>query len=99
MTIAIATISIIHIWFNELEEKHGKKVFGSARREINQSAYHFIGLFAVALCLLIAKSLPAFEDSDVAHSLFNGATLLVLVANIITLIDIMGVVRALTFQE
>jgi len=98
MTIAIATISIIHIWFNELEEKHQKKVFGKARREINQSAYWFIWLFLTALVLLIARSLPNFE-SETAQSFFNGAILLVLLTSVITLIDVMGVVRALTPEE
>ena len=96
MTISIASIATIHIWFNELEDKHGKKVFGPARREINQAAFYFIGLFIAQLVCLIVRSLPIFHGSDVALSLFNGLSLLLLLCSVLTLLDIMGVVRALT---
>jgi hypothetical protein len=96
MTISIASIATIHIWFNELEDKHQKKVFGSARREINQAAFYFIGLFVAQLVCLITRSLPLFHGSDVALSLFNGGSVLLLLCSVLTLIDIMGVVRALT---
>ena len=94
VTITIASIATIHIWFNELEEKHGKKVFGKARREINSSAFWLLGLFLVALLLLIVRAY--FENSPVGLSLFNGFALMILIANILILIDIMGVVKSLT---
>lgn len=96
MTISIASIATIHIWFNELEDKHGKKVFGLARREINQAAFYFIGLFLAQLVCLIVRSLPLFHSSEVALSLFNGISLLLLLCSVLTLVDIMAVVRALT---
>jgi hypothetical protein len=96
MTISIASIATIHIWFNELEDKHGKKVFGAARREINQAAFYFIGLFVAQLGCLIIRSLPIFHNNDIAISLFNGLSLLLLLCSVLTLLDIMGVVRALT---
>jgi hypothetical protein len=99
MTISITSIATIHIWFNELEEKHGQKVFGKARREVNQTAFYFIGLFLAQLGLLVVRSFPLFAESDVARSLFNGASLLLLICSVITLLDIMGVVRALTPEE
>lgn len=94
MTISIATIATIHIWFNELEDKHKQKVFGPARREINQSAFYFIALFLLQLLLLVVRSF--FEGNDLAMSLFNSGSLLLLICSVITLVDIMGVVRALT---
>ena len=99
MTISIATIATIHIWFNELEDKHKQKVFGKARREINQSAFYFIGLFMAQLVCLVVRSLPIFEKSDMALSFFNGAALLLLTFSVFTLLDIMGVVRKLTPEE
>lgn len=96
MTISIASIATIHIWFNELEDKHGKKVFGAARREINQAAFYFIGLFLAQLVCLIVRSLPLFDGKETAMSLFNGGSLLLLLCSVLTLMDIMGVVRALT---
>jgi len=99
MTISIASIATIHIWFNELEDKHQQKVFGAARREINQAAFFFIGLFIAQLVLLVVRSLTIFEKSDSATSLFNGASLMLLLCTVLTLADIMGVVRALTPQD
>lgn len=96
MTISIASIATIHIWFNELEEKHERKVFGAARREINQAAFSFIGLFVLQLICLFVRSLPIFEQNETAVSLFNGVSLLLLLGSVITLWDIMAVVRALT---
>ncbi|MDB5566619.1 MAG: hypothetical protein JWP84_3185 [Tardiphaga sp.] len=96
MTISITSIATIHIWFNELEDKHGKKVFGAARREINQTAFYFIGLFVAQLACLIIRSLPIFAGSDTSLSLFNGLSLILLLGSVLSLLDIMGVIRALT---
>lgn len=96
MTISIASIATIHIWFNELEDKHQQRVFGGARRQINQAAFLFIGLFLAQLVLLIIRSLEIFEGSDIARSLFNGASVILLLCTVLTLADIMSVVRALT---
>lgn len=95
VTITIATIATIHIWFNELEQKHQKKVFDSARREINSSATWLVGMFLFTLALLIARSLDIFSG-DPARSFFNGAGVIVLVASVLVLMDILAVVRALT---
>jgi len=99
MTISITTIATIHIWFNELEAKHGKRVFSGARREINQSALVFIGLFVTQLFVLIFKSLHIFTVNPTAQSLFVGVSILLLLASVMTLIDIMNVVKALTPKD
>ena len=96
MTISITSIATIHIWFNELEDKHGKKVFGAARREINQTAFYLVGLFVAQLACLIIRSMPIFSGNETSVSLFNGLSLILLLASVISLLDIMGVVRALT---
>ena len=94
MTITIASIATIHIWFNELEDKHKKKVFGASRNEINQAASLLIWLFVGELALLIVRS--AVDQTPTRLSFFNGGALLLFFAGIITLVDILGVVRALT---
>lgn len=96
MTISITSIATIHIWFNELEDKHGKKVFGAARREINQTAFYLVGLFVAQLACLVIRSMPIFSGNETSVSLFNGLSLILLLASVISLLDIMGVVRALT---
>lgn len=94
MTIAIASIATIHIWFNELESKHQSTVFGPARREINHDAFFLIWLFVGELALLILRNY--FIGNATAISLFDGAALIVFLCSVLTLIDIMYVVRALT---
>ena len=101
MTISIASIATIYIWFNELEAKHERRVFGAARREINLvgPAFAFIALFVGQLICLFVRSLPIFTNSDIAVSIFNGISLLLLLSSVITLWDIMAVVRALTPED
>jgi hypothetical protein len=98
MTISMTTIATIHIWFNELESKHWQRVFGPARREINASIFHFIAIFVAQLVVLIVRSIPFFKN-DVATSLFNSLSLMLLLITIVTLLDIMGVVRKLTPED
>ena len=99
MTISIATIATIHIWFNELEAKHEKRVFSAARMELNQSAFYFVILFVAQLVCLVVRSFSIFESSKVAVSLFNGASLMLLLLSLVTLLDVLGVVRALTPKD
>lgn len=94
VTITIATIATIHLWFNELEDKHDKKVFGRARREINSGAFWLIGLFAGSVLLLIVRAY--FGGNLLEISLFNGFAIIILMTTILVLIDIMSVVRSLT---
>lgn len=97
MTIAIASIATIHIWFNELESKCGKKVFGKARREINHDAEVLIWLFVIELIVLIVRSF--FEGKVMVISLFDGMALLLLLSSVLCLVDIMGTVKALTPED
>lgn len=94
MTITITSVATIHIWFNELEKKHEKKVFGEARDDINQSAVILVWLFVVEVALLIVRSW--FDGSASARSVFNGLSLVILLADVLVLIDIIGVIRKLT---
>lgn len=98
MTISITSIATIHIWFNELETKNEGRVFGKARRELNDSAFYLIGFFLLELFILIMRS--AVGDSNkTAASLFNGATIIITLCSVITLIDIVSVVKTLTPED
>lgn len=94
MTIAIASIATIHIGSMNLNQKHNNRMFGAARREINQDAYFLIWLFVGQLGLLIVRSY--FAANEMALSFFDGAAIIVFLASIITLLDVLGVMRALT---
>lgn len=102
MTITIATIATIHVWFNDIERDNGVKVFGSARREINQSAFFLIALFSFELALLIIRSLfdgAATEKNHAALAIFNGVSIVILVFSVLVLIDIMTIVKILTPKD
>ena len=94
MTIAIASVATIHIWFNELEAKAEKKVFGEARREINHDAQLLIWLFLAEFIFLVIRAY--FDGSELAISFFNGAAIVVFLASVVSLIDILNVMRTLT---
>ena len=81
MTIAIASIATIYIWFNELESKHQTRVFGAARREINHDAFLLIWLFVGELLLLIVRNY--FNGNAVAVSLFNGGALITFLSSVL----------------
>lgn len=98
MTITIASIATIHIWFNELEEKHQKKVFGAARREINQAAFALMIIFLAQLAVLIIRSAFGSESKEVIAA-FTSITILLVFTSVLTLWDIMAVVRALTPED
>jgi hypothetical protein len=97
MTISIASIATIHIWFNELEAKYDKKVFGPARHQVNQSAFFFIACFVVEIIVLIVRAW--FDGNSTAIALFDGVAMIVLLCSVFTLIDLMGVVRELTPRD
>ena len=97
MTIAIASIATIHIWFNELENKHGKKVFGHARNEINQDASSLIGFFILETVVLFLRSF--FQNCNVFLTLFDGAALMLLLFSVFCLMDIMEVIKSLTPKD
>jgi hypothetical protein len=94
MTISITSVATIHIWFNELEDKHKQRVFGKARREINQSAFVLIGIFVAEVIVLIARSF--FDGNNTIISIFDGAAMILLLCSVFTLADLMGVVKSLT---
>jgi hypothetical protein len=94
MTIGIATVATIHIWFNELESKHETRVFGAARREINHDAFLMVWLFVAELIMLIIRSY--FEGNATAIALFNSGCLVIFLCSVLSLIDIVSVVKALT---
>jgi hypothetical protein len=94
MTISITSIATIHIWFNELEDKHKKRVFGEARRQVNQSAFVLIGLFVAETVLLIVRSF--LDANPIAVSICDGLAMIILLCSVFTLADLMGVVVSLT---
>jgi len=53
-----------------------------------------IWLFVGQLALLIIRSM--FLENVTAISLFNGVSVLLLLASVITLLDVMGTVKSLT---
>jgi hypothetical protein len=93
LAITLASTAQIHLAFNKVEEDHNKTVFDAARSELRQGSYSLIGSFAVALAVLLMKSVMHF--SEVAISLVNGSLVILLVFNLLVLTDITRTVFAL----
>lgn len=94
MTIAIPSIATIHIWFNELEVKSRSRIFGSARHEINSDALFLIWIFLILLVLLFLRS--SFSTHQMVVSLSNGFAMVLLFCSVLTLLDILRVIKSLT---
>ncbi len=86
LTITLASISSIHLNLNRLEERSNVRAFQSVRRELIQAAYWLIGLFILAVLLVLVK--PVATDSEIGTATFNAGALAVLAFYILILIDV-----------
>lgn len=92
VTITLASAANLHLEFNRLEEAFGEG-FEEARTATKAYAYLLIGLFAVALVLVVLKPILASEPQW--QSLFNGAAIMIIALNILSLLDLTSAVFAI----
>ena len=86
LSITLASISNIHLYLNRLEERANMRTFQSARRELVQAACWLIGLFILAVLLVLIK--PAVTASEIGTATFNAGALAVLAFYILILLDV-----------
>lgn len=87
LAITLASAAQLHLTFNQIEERHHSRGgLSRTRGRVHNNAYWLIGLFAIAVALVVVK--PLLDGPEWAQSLFNGAALLVLLSNILILISI-----------
>ncbi len=93
VTITLASAANLHLELNKFEEKVNENVFHKTRDSIKKSAYWLLSFLSLAIVLVIAK--PLLCGSVIATSLINGAALLIILFNILTLVDLTNTVFAL----
>lgn len=86
LAITLASASQIHLKFNEIEERAGKRLFRVSRHEVESSCYHLIISFVAAVALVFIK--PLCKEHHFAVALINGLCLWLLLYNIAILFDI-----------
>lgn len=93
LAITLASAAQIHLTLNRIEEDYGQRKFVKTRANIKQASHWLIGLFAVAVILLVVKSnVPVGE---VASAICNSLALLIIVGQILILIDITELIFAI----
>lgn len=93
LAITLASAAQIHLTLNRIEEDYGQKKFVKTRGNIKQAANWLIGLFALAVVLLVVKSnVPV---SEVACAICNALALMIIVAEVLILIDITELIFAI----
>lgn len=92
VTITLASAANLHLEFNRLEEafEEGSSV---ARAATKGYAYLLIVLFVLALALVVLK--PVVATSDHWQAAFNGAGILIIAINVLSLMDLTSAVFAI----
>lgn len=87
LAITLASAGQLHLAFNKLEEQYRQKGgMSRTRAQVHRAAYWLIGLFFMAVILVVAKPRLALEPWS--QTAFNGAALIILLCNVIVLISI-----------
>lgn len=92
VTITLASAANLHLEFNRLEDEF-EEGFAEARSATKGYAYLLIALFVLALCLVVLKPIVAVNPN--LESLFNGAGILIIAVNILSLADLTSAVFAI----
>ena len=92
VTITLASAASLHLELNRLEDSTSEG-FDEARLATKAYAYLLIGLFGLALALVILK--PLLATNDHLEALFNGVAILIIALNILAWIDLTSAVFAI----
>lgn len=93
VAITLASAAQLHLTLNGIEERLGiPNSFIKTRSGVQSSVYWLIGLFLVALAIVIVK--PLVASSQWAQTLANGASVIVVVWNLLVLVSLTQAVFA-----
>jgi hypothetical protein len=92
-TITLASTSQIHLAFNAMEERLGRRGLQKTRAGVRQAAYALILLLGASLALATVKPLLGTEPSTIA--LCNGLALFILLWSLLILLSITRLVFAI----
>lgn len=93
VTIALASAANLHLRFNDIEDRAGRRILINTRRKVHSASYWMIATLIAVVVLLVTKSL--IGSGDIATSLVNGLALVALLANILILLDLTMIVYAI----
>lgn len=86
VTITLASIANLHLELNKIEQAAGRRGFPRARLRLRQSAAWMIAMLLAAVALDVVK--PLVNAGEIVASFVNGASLLIVIFNVLILIDI-----------
>jgi uncharacterized membrane protein len=72
--------------FNKIEERYKSRGLTKTRASVRQDTFALIILFVIGLALVVFKSLLGTQAWS--QTIFNGFSLLVVVANVLLLVDL-----------
>ena len=86
LAITLASTAQLHLEFNKIEERAGKRILIKSRAGISGATYMLIWLFFASAMLVVIK--PIVCDSERAQAICNSLGVFLLVFNIVILIEI-----------
>ncbi len=89
VTITLASAANLHLELNRLEDEYEER-FPEARWANRSYAYLLIWLFILAIFLVVCK--PIFASSPFEQALFNGAAIMIVLVNVLSLMDLTGAI-------
>ena len=90
LAINLASLAQLHLSLNEIEERQGQQFLAAARSEVRSSARWMIGLFVVAIVIVVAKPLVGINPRVIAFA--NGSAMLILGFYILVMADIVDAI-------
>lgn len=86
VTITLASAANLHIELLKCEESVEQELFTETKRHIKHSALALIFLLVLSVISVVVK--PLLPDGEYSQSLVNGFALLIIIASVLTLIDL-----------
>ena len=86
LAITLASASQIHLKFNEMEEREGRRFLNKSRREVESNTYWLIASFVLAILIVTIK--PLFVVHHFGIAMINGFSLWILLFDVFILYDI-----------
>lgn len=93
VSITLASTSALHLEFNKIEERYGRRGLHRSRAGVRQAAYFLIALLVAGAVLVVTKT--ALPLNDHGQAFFNGVGLFILFWNVLILISITQAVFAI----
>jgi hypothetical protein len=95
LAITLASTAQIHLEFNKIEERYKREnALLRARREVRSSAFFLIFLFLMAVFIVVTK--PMLAHTPWSQTLFNGASIIIIVWDVLILIDLTMTIFGIT---